>query len=63
MLTTSRGKAYKPLTDEDGGASGAGGRLRSGVSHETADIVGVIAGRRLSRRLIFDWVFATWSVL
>ena len=42
MLTTSGARAYKPLTDEDGGASGADERLRSGVSDETADFVGVI---------------------
>ena len=42
MLTIPRVRAYKPLTDEDGGASGADERLRSGVSNETADFVGVI---------------------
>ena len=54
MLTTRSARAYKPLTDEDGGASGADGRLRSGVSNGTAGFVGVIAGKRLSRWWIFD---------
>jgi hypothetical protein len=49
VLTTRSPRAYKPLTDEDGGASGADGRLRSGVSNGTAGFVGVIAGKRLSR--------------
>ena len=42
VLTIPSPRAYKPLTDEDGGASGADERLRSGVSNETADFVGVI---------------------
>ena len=47
LLTSSSGRDYKPLTDEDGGASGADGRLRSGVSHETAGIVGVICWKAI----------------
>ena len=42
LLTTRRVKAYKPLTDEDGGAAGADDLLRSDVSLETAGFVGVI---------------------
>ena len=35
VLTIPEGRDYKPLTDEDGGAGGAGGRLRSGVSQRS----------------------------
>jgi len=42
VLTTSSARAYKPLTDEDGGAAGADDLLRSGVSLETAGFAGVI---------------------
>ena len=32
------GRAYKPLTDEDGGASGADELLRSGVSKRSCGL-------------------------
>jgi hypothetical protein len=47
LLTTWRLRAYKPLTDEDGGAAGADDLLRSGVSYETAGFAGVICWKAI----------------
>ena len=49
----SDGKAYKPLTDEDGGAAGADERLRSGVSNETAGFVGVDCRKVIVSLVVF----------
>jgi hypothetical protein len=58
VLTSSVCRAYKPLTDEDGGASGADDLLRSGVSRRNGRLVGVICWKAVISSVIFDWVLA-----
>ena len=56
-MTTSEGRAYKPLTDEDGGAFGADGRLRSGVSRRNCRLCRGDCWKAVVSLVIFDRVF------
>jgi hypothetical protein len=52
-LTICVGRDYKPLTDEDGGASGADDLLRSGVSVRNGRLVGVICWKAVVSSDVF----------